>query len=148
MCGEPPTHPSDTSWTHPSEGSRSGLLAKWFFGGLGCHGQKNTVFKKIRVSIYIYIYIYIYFGISIFISIYSSFWGPEKLPPLCCRKSHESRWNCVREALDFEGPPSLHAARLRPPPLTLAAHGRCVICGGVLDGTWVASSAHAMLLEP
>jgi hypothetical protein len=29
-----------------SEGSRSGLLAKWFFGGLGYQGQKTTLFQE------------------------------------------------------------------------------------------------------
>ncbi len=32
-----------------SEGSRNGLLAKWFFGGLGYPGQQTTLFFKKRL---------------------------------------------------------------------------------------------------
>ena len=31
------------------------------------------------------------------------FRGPEGLPPLCCRKGHESLRICIREGSDFEG---------------------------------------------
>ena len=36
---------------HHPEGSRSGLLAKWFFGGLGYQGQKTTLVQKHTVFV-------------------------------------------------------------------------------------------------
>ena len=39
-------------------------------------------------------------GVSRFLR---GFRGPEGLPPLCCRKGHESLRICIREGSDFEG---------------------------------------------